>query len=159
MEAEEVMEREELKRLAGYRAAEYVADGTVVGLGTGSTTAYTIEALGARVREGLRIRGIPTSVDSERLAREVGIPLTSLEECPEVDLTIDGADEVDRQGNLIKGRGGGRFSARRSWPSPAGGTSSWSTTGSWWTTSAWQSLSRLRWSPSPGTGVRRRSSG
>ena len=101
MAAEEVMEREELKRLAGYRAAEYVADGTVVGLGTGSTTAYAIEALGARVREGLRIRGIPTSVASERLAREAGIPLTSLEECPEVDLTIDGADEVDRQGNLI----------------------------------------------------------
>jgi len=98
MEAEEVMEREALKRLAGYRAAEYVVDGTVVGLGTGSTTAYTIEVLGARVREGLRIRGIPTSVDSERLAREVGIPLTSLEECPQVDLTIDGADEVDRQG-------------------------------------------------------------
>jgi ribose 5-phosphate isomerase A len=109
MEAEEVMEREELKRLAGYRAAEYVVDGTVVGLGTGSTTAYTIEVLGARVREGLRIRGIPTSVDSERLAREAGIPLTSLEECPQVDLTIDGADEVDRQGNLIKGRGGALF--------------------------------------------------
>ncbi len=109
MEAEEVMEREELKRLAGYRAAEYVADGTVVGLGTGSTTAYAIEALGARVREGLRIRGIPTSVASERLAREAGIPLTSLKECPEVDLTIDGADEVDRQGNLIKGGGGALF--------------------------------------------------
>lgn len=104
-----VIEREELKRLAGYRAAEYVADGTVVGLGTGSTTAYAIEALGARVREGLRIRGIPTSLASERLARETGIPLASLEECPDVDLTIDGADEVDRQGNLIKGRGGAMF--------------------------------------------------
>lgn len=100
------MEREQLKRLAGYRAAEYVTDGMVVGLGTGSTTAHAIEALGGRVREGLRIRGIPTSVASEGLAREVGIALTSLEECPEVDLTIDGADEVDRQGDLIKGRGG-----------------------------------------------------
>lgn len=100
------MERQELKRLAGYRAAEYVGDGMVVGLGTGSTAAYAIEALGGRAREGLRIRGIPTSIASEHLARQAGIPLTSLDECPKIDVTIDGADEVDRQGNLIKGRGG-----------------------------------------------------
>ncbi|MFQ5988910.1 MAG: ribose-5-phosphate isomerase RpiA [Candidatus Methylomirabilales bacterium] len=100
------MQREELKRLAGYRAAEYVANGMVVGLGTGTTAAYAIEALGRRVSAGLRIRGVPTSTASEDLAKQTGIPLTSLDECPRVDLTIDGADEVDPQGNLIKGRGG-----------------------------------------------------
>ncbi len=100
------MEQEQLKRMAGYRAAEYVTDGTVVGLGTGSTTAYAIEAIGKGVRDGLRIRGVPTSTASEDLANQAGIPLTSLDECPRVDLTIDGADEVDPQGNLIKGRGG-----------------------------------------------------
>ncbi len=103
---DDVMDREEMKRLVGCKAATYVTDGMVVGLGTGSTAAFAIEAIGGRVQEGLRIRGVPTSVASEGLARKAGIPLTSLAECPEVDLTIDGADEVDRQGNLIKGRGG-----------------------------------------------------
>lgn len=83
-----------------------VTDGMVVGLGTGSTVRYTIEALGRRVAGGLRMRGIPTSQASDDLARKLGIPLTSLDEVASVDLTIDGADEFDPQFRLIKGGGG-----------------------------------------------------
>ncbi|MEM2870355.1 MAG: ribose-5-phosphate isomerase RpiA [Thermoplasmata archaeon] len=97
---------EELKALAGRRGAGLVRDGMVVGLGTGSTARHAILALGERVREGLRIVGVPTSLESERLARECGIPLTTLDEHPEIDVTIDGADEVDPRLNLVKGLGG-----------------------------------------------------
>ena len=101
------MDIDALKRKAGVAAAAEVRDGMVVGLGTGSTVRFTIEELGRRVRdEGLRIRGIPTSLASEKLAREVGIPLTTLDAEPVVDLTIDGADELDPQLRLIKGGGG-----------------------------------------------------
>lgn len=100
------MDKEALKRQAGEAAAELVQDGMVVGLGTGSTVKYTIEALGRKVAAGLRIVGIPTSIQSEQLARKVGIPLTTLDEHPRVDLTIDGADELDGQLRLIKGGGG-----------------------------------------------------
>ena len=95
---------EAAKRRAGERAAEAVEDGTVVGLGTGSTTAYAIEAIGRAVADGLAVRGIPTSYQSRQLAIEVGIPLTSLEEADRVDLAIDGADQV-ADGDLIKGGG------------------------------------------------------
>jgi len=100
------LDREALKREAGEAAAELVTAGMVVGLGTGSTVRYTIEALGRRCAEGLRITGIPTSKASEELAHKVGIPLTTLDAHPAVDLTIDGADEVDPQLRLIKGGGG-----------------------------------------------------
>jgi ribose 5-phosphate isomerase A len=100
------VDREALKREAGEAAAELVQDGMVVGLGTGSTVRYTIEALGRRVAAGLRIVGIPTSKASEELARRLGIPLATLDERPQVDLTIDGADEVDPDLRLIKGGGG-----------------------------------------------------
>jgi ribose 5-phosphate isomerase A len=100
------VDKEALKREAGQAAAELVQDGMVVGLGTGSTVRHTIEALGRRVKEGLRIWGIPTSKASEELARRLGIPLATLDERPQVDLTIDGADEVDPQLRLIKGGGG-----------------------------------------------------
>ncbi|QSX00611.1 ribose-5-phosphate isomerase RpiA [Haloterrigena alkaliphila] len=99
------------KRAAGERAAEAVEDGFVVGLGTGSTTAYAIEALGRAVADGLEIRGIPTSFQSRRLALEVGIELTTLDAVETVDLAIDGADQVvdapdaDGHGALIKGGG------------------------------------------------------
>jgi len=83
-----------------------VADGDIVGLGTGSTAKFAIERLGERVSEGLHMLGIPTSVESERLARGRSIPLTTLEEHPEIDITIDGADEVDPRFDLIKGLGG-----------------------------------------------------
>lgn len=94
------------KRAAAWRACEFVEDGMVVGLGTGSTAAHAVRRLGERVRGGLRITGVPTSVSTERLAREVGIPLASLDEVSRVDVTIDGADEVDPRLDLIKGLGG-----------------------------------------------------
>lgn len=98
---------EELKREAGERAAELVTDGMKVGLGTGSTVHYTLLALGRRVREeGLDIVGVPTSVRTERTSREVGIPLGDLDDLGHLDITIDGADEVDPHLNLIKGLGG-----------------------------------------------------
>jgi ribose 5-phosphate isomerase A len=98
---------DDLKRRAGERAAEYVADGMKVGLGTGSTVHYTLLALGRRVsEEGLDVVGVPTSVRTERTALEVGIPLGDLDELGRLDVTIDGADEVDPHLNLIKGLGG-----------------------------------------------------
>ena len=101
------MKTEELKKLAGVKAAEQVKDGMIVGLGTGSTVEYTLRKLGERVRnENLKIKGIPTSIHTKRIAKEEKIPLTTLDENPEIDLTIDGADEVDSFLNLIKGGGG-----------------------------------------------------
>lgn len=100
------MDKDALKREAGEAAAALVTDGMVVGLGTGSTVRYTIDALGRRVAQGLRIRGIPTSKASEEQARRLGIPLTTLDDVAVVDLTIDGADEFDPQLRLIKGGGG-----------------------------------------------------
>ena len=95
--------REAAKRRAGESAAAAVEDGTVVGLGTGSTAAHAIRALGRRVDAGLDIEGIPTSFQARERAREAGIPLTSLEEA-RPDLAIDGADQV-AGGNLVKGGG------------------------------------------------------
>ncbi len=89
------------------RALEYVRDGMALGLGTGSTSEHAVRELGRRVSAGLKIRGVPTSEKVASLALEVGIPLVTLEECPELDLTIDGADEVDLSTlNAIKGMGG-----------------------------------------------------
>jgi ribose 5-phosphate isomerase A len=93
------------KRAAGYRAAEMVEDGMVIGLGTGSTVYYMIERLAERVRGGLRVSGIPTSFQTAMRARDAGIPLTSLDDHPVIDIAIDGADEVDPGFLLIKGRG------------------------------------------------------
>ena len=98
--------QEKLKEAVGRAGADMVRDGDVVGLGTGSTTRYAIERLGERVREGVRIRGIPTSIESERLARKCRIPLIALNEAGAIDITIDGADEVDPRLDLIKGLGG-----------------------------------------------------
>ena len=95
------------KKAAGQAAAELVTDGMCLGLGTGSTTAYALEAIGERIAAGALsdIRGVPTSFSAERLARGYGIPLTTLDEDSVIDLAIDGADEVDPMLNLIKGRG------------------------------------------------------
>jgi len=94
-----------LKKLVGHEAAKLVNDGDVVGLGTGSTTHYFIEELGERIKkEELKIMGIPTSYQSFFLAQKSGIPLTTLEE-HNLDLAVDGADEVDPHLNLIKGGG------------------------------------------------------
>ena len=100
------MEKEDLKKLAGEKAVEYIKDGMIVGLGTGSTVEYALRKLGQLVREGLDIQGIPTSIYTQRIAKEEKIPLTTLEENPDIDITIDGADEVDSDLNLIKGGGG-----------------------------------------------------
>jgi len=100
------MANEEEKEAAGRAAAELVRDGDVVGLGTGSTAYFAVVALGERVKAGLKITGIPTSVQTAALARAAGIPLTTLDEHPEIDITIDGADELDSKLNLIKGGGG-----------------------------------------------------
>ena len=83
-----------------------VRDGMVVGLGTGSTVYYALLKLGKMVRDGLDIIGIPTSKQTEDIAKAHSIPLSTLEQNPVVDLTIDGADEVDADLNLIKGMGG-----------------------------------------------------
>jgi ribose 5-phosphate isomerase A len=93
------------KRAAGYEAAERVKDGMIIGLGTGSTVMYTMERLSQRMKEGLTIAGIPTSFQTAIRAREYGIPLTTLDDHPVIDIAIDGADEVDPQLRLIKGRG------------------------------------------------------
>ncbi|QLC50085.1 ribose-5-phosphate isomerase RpiA [Methanolobus zinderi] len=93
------------KKAAGIAAAELVQDGMVVGLGTGSTTAYTIAELGRRVDEGLDIIAVVTSYQSEMLAIEAGITLTSLAEHPELDIAIDGADQINSALNVIKGGG------------------------------------------------------
>jgi ribose 5-phosphate isomerase A len=93
------------KQIAGYHAAEMIADGMTVGLGTGSTVWYAMERLAERVREGLDIRGVPTSHQARLRAHECGIPVVSLTEYPELDYAIDGADQVDPHLNLIKGRG------------------------------------------------------
>jgi len=95
------------KRNAGWRAAEYIEEGMVVGLGTGSTAKYAVERVGERVeKENLNIRCIPTSENTRKLAKEAGIPLVSLDDIERIDLTIDGADEVGPDNNLIKGGGG-----------------------------------------------------
>jgi ribose 5-phosphate isomerase A len=100
------MANEQEKEAAGRAAAKLVRDGDIVGLGTGSTAYFAVIALGERVKAGLKIIGIPTSVQTAELARQLGIPLTTLDEHPQIDITIDGADEVDPKLNLIKGGGG-----------------------------------------------------
>jgi ribose 5-phosphate isomerase A len=97
---------EETKKRAADCALELVRDGHVVGLGTGSTAKYAIEGLALRVREGLSVNAVPTSIATERMARELGIPLLELNEAGPIDITLDGADEVDPDFNMIKGGGG-----------------------------------------------------
>ena len=98
----------------GAQAAGEVKPGTVVGLGTGSTASAFVRALGQRVAGGLRITGIPTSVETEELARSLGIPLTDLNAVDAIDLCIDGADEIDPALNVVKGRGGALLGGRAS---------------------------------------------
>jgi ribose 5-phosphate isomerase A len=100
------MANDQEKEAAARASLQFVKNGQVVGLGTGSTAAYFIRLLGAEVRNGLRIRGIPSSDRSKEQAAGLGIPLITLDECQEIDVTVDGADEVDPQLRLIKGGGG-----------------------------------------------------
>ncbi len=95
-----------LKQQAGERAVTFVEDGMVVGLGTGSTAYYAIRKLGELARRGMEIKGVCTSEQTRDLAREYGIPVVDIEDAKYIDLTIDGADEVDPDGQGIKGGGG-----------------------------------------------------
>ncbi|CAN6451964.1 unnamed protein product [Victoria cruziana] len=103
-----VLTQDDLKRMAAYKAVEHVESGMVLGLGTGSTAAYAVERIGELLKQGKleNIVGVPTSKKTEKQARELGIPLSSLAVHPVLDLAIDGADEVDPQLNLVKGGGG-----------------------------------------------------
>jgi ribose 5-phosphate isomerase A len=105
--ASPVPDRDNLKRSAAEAAVELVQDGMIVGLGTGSTAAFAVDALARRFRQGLKFQGIPTSERTAAQATAAGIPLTSIAQHRQIDLTIDGADEVERGTlNLIKGMGG-----------------------------------------------------
>jgi len=95
-----------LKREAARRALDFVRPGMRLGLGTGSTAAHFVDLLAERVKAGLDIVGVPTSEATRVQAERLGVPLTTLDEDPELDLTVDGADEIDPELNLIKGGGG-----------------------------------------------------
>ncbi|HEX8569856.1 MAG TPA: ribose-5-phosphate isomerase RpiA [Caulobacteraceae bacterium] len=103
------------KRAAGEAAAAMVEPNMTVGLGTGSTAAWFVRALGERVRYGLRLRGVPTSEATAELARELNIPLVDLDEAGEIDLTVDGADEIGPGLALIKGGGGALLREKLVW--------------------------------------------
>ena len=95
-----------MKKAAALEALKFVKPGMNIGLGTGSTANYFIEALAAKVKEGLNVQGVPTSRATKALAEGLGIPLTTLEEHSHLDLTVDGTDEFDSEFRLIKGGGG-----------------------------------------------------
>lgn len=99
----------ESKRLAGEKATEYIQDGMILGLGTGTTAYYMIKKIGELVQKGMRIQCVATSKNTEKLAKELHIPLLSIDEVERVDLAIDGVDEIDKQFNAIKGGGGALF--------------------------------------------------
>jgi ribose 5-phosphate isomerase A len=95
-----------MKREAARQALEYVESGMILGLGTGSTAAEFVDLLGEKVRGGLKVTGVPTSEATLKQALSLGIPMATIEDQPEIDLTVDGADELDRHLRLIKGGGG-----------------------------------------------------
>lgn len=99
-------EAAQLKKMVGEEAASYIKDGMKVGLGSGTTMYYLVKELGERVKQGLQVTGIPTSNKTAEWAKEFGVPLTNFTEVQELDLAIDGADEVDANLQLIKGGGG-----------------------------------------------------
>lgn len=100
------MANDKEKEAAARASVRFVNDGDVVGLGTGSTAAYVVRCLGERVQAGLKIVGIPTSVRTKELAASLGISLTTLDECQQINVAIDGADEFDPKLQLTKGGGG-----------------------------------------------------
>ena len=100
------MDSDSLKMLAAARAMELVKPGMKLGLGTGSTASKFVELLGAQVKAGLDVVAVPTSETTRALAERYGIPLTTLDDYPELDLTVDGTDEIDGDLRLIKGGGG-----------------------------------------------------
>jgi ribose 5-phosphate isomerase A len=101
-----MLSQDELKKQAGVYAADFVKTGSTIGLGTGSTVYWLIDELGKRVKQGLEIIIVPTSAQTAELAKKVGITVSNLDEVEKLSLTIDGADEIDPKGQLIKGGGG-----------------------------------------------------
>lgn len=99
----------EQKKIAGYKAAEYIEDGMTLGLGTGSTAFYLVERVGQLVKQGMKLEAVATSAATEKQARELNIPLRSIDEVDHIDLAIDGVDEIDGAFNAIKGGGGALF--------------------------------------------------
>ena len=99
----------DMKKMAGDKAAEYVKDGMVLGLGTGSTAYHAVNAVGELVKNGMKLQAIPTSKATEAQARALGIPLLTIDEIDHIDLAIDGVDEIDPQFNAIKGGGGALY--------------------------------------------------
>ena len=97
------------KKIAGEKAAEYVKDGMTLGLGTGSTAFHAVNAVGELVKKGMKLQAVPTSKATEAQARELGIPLLTIDEVEHIDLAIDGVDEIDPQFNAIKGGGGALY--------------------------------------------------
>jgi ribose 5-phosphate isomerase A len=102
------MTKDEIKQAVAKRAAEFVTDGMILGIGTGTTAKHLLYALAARMKDGLRFTGVPTSAQTEQFALGLNIPMMSLDETDEIQLAIDGADEVSEHLDLIKG-GGGAF--------------------------------------------------
>jgi ribose 5-phosphate isomerase A len=100
------MDQKQLKIEAARKALEHVSDGMRLGIGTGSTAEEFVRLLAEKVSTGLNVIGVPTSERTAALCRELGVPLSTLEETPELDLTVDGADEIDSELSLIKGGGG-----------------------------------------------------
>lgn len=97
------------KRIAGQKAVEYIKDGMILGLGTGSTAYYMIEKVGELVQNGMNLKAVATSKSTENLAKELHIPLVQIDEIDRIDLCIDGVDEIDKHFNAIKGGGGALF--------------------------------------------------
>lgn len=100
------MSQDKAKNAVSHKALEFVKDSMIIGLGTGSTAAYFIKHLIERYKSGLKIKAVATSTDSEKMAKSGGIPILNINVLTEIDLTVDGADEVDPQKRLIKGAGG-----------------------------------------------------
>ena len=99
----------ERKRIAGEKAAEYIKDGMIVGLGTGSTAFYMIHKVGEMVKDGMNITAVATSSSTEILAKSLNIPVFNVDEVTSIDLAIDGVDAIDRNFNAVKGGGGALF--------------------------------------------------
>jgi ribose 5-phosphate isomerase A len=106
LKGENVGWREGAKKRAALEAVKHVREGFLVGLGSGTTVVYAIQEIGKKIRQGLQVLGVPTSHQALMLAVNYGIPITTLDEHPKLDLAIDGADQVDGELNLIKGMGG-----------------------------------------------------
>ena len=100
-----IMDADTQKAQAAAKAIEYVKEGMLLGLGTGSTAAHFVRQLGEKVANGFKVAGVPTSIATETLAKEVGVPLLNIDEVTTLDLVVDGADEADGALNLIKGGG------------------------------------------------------